>query len=109
MQLGSVSLTLLVGHLGAKPETRKVGGSTKATFSLATNTKWKDKNSGADVEKTEWHSIEVWGPLAENCAKYLDKGARVFVQGHNEVQRWTDSNQDEHSRLVVVADEVVFL
>jgi len=75
-----VNKVILVGNLGADPETREAGNSTVCNFRVATNESYKD-STGTLVEKTEWHSVVAWGKLAEICGTYLKKGSRVYVEG----------------------------
>ena len=71
----------LIGRLGAAPEIRQVGGNTVANLRLATSEKWTDKATGERQERTEWHSVELWGRKAEIAGQYLDKGSLIYVQG----------------------------
>lgn len=108
--MSSVNKVILIGNLGNDPEL-KYTPSNKAVcnLSVATNEKWKDK-SGAKQEKTEWHRVNVWGDLAENCAKYLKKGRTVYVEGRLETRKWDDKQTGEKRQATeIVADKVVFL
>ena len=79
--MGSVNKAILVGNLGADAELRHIdGGSTVASFRLATSESWTDKG-GARQDKTEWHTVNVWGKQAETLAEYLTKGRQVYVEG----------------------------
>lgn len=79
---------MLIGYLGKDPEVRSTqGGQTVANFSIATSRKWKDK-AGNKQEKTEWHSIVVWGKLAEICGQYLEKGKLVYLEGEIQTRTW---------------------
>ena len=75
-----VNKAIIVGNLGADPETREAGNSTVCNFRVATNESYKD-STGTLVEKTEWHSVVAWGKLAEICGAYLKKGSQVYVEG----------------------------
>jgi single-strand DNA-binding protein len=82
---------LLIGNLGRDPELRSTpSGQQRATFSLATNRQWKDKN-GERQEQTEWHNIVVWGKQAEIAQKYLTKGRQIFVEGRLQTRSWDDA------------------
>ena len=75
-----VNKVILVGNLGADPETRSMpSGMTVTNIRIATSESWKDKASGAQQERTEWHSIALFGRLGEIAAEYLRKGSQVFV------------------------------
>ena len=77
-----VNKVILVGNLGADPETRSMpSGMTVTNIRIATSESWKDKASGAQQERTEWHSIALFGRLGEIAAEYLRKGSQVFVEG----------------------------
>lgn len=76
----SVNKVILVGNLGNKPEQRDVNGRTVANFSIATNEAWTD-GSGNRQERTQWHRVAAWGKLGEICARHLDKGRKVYVEG----------------------------
>lgn len=78
---GSVNLGIIVGNLGGDPEVRQVGDTAVANFSVATSEKWIDKKSGERKERTDWHRVSAWGPLAEIAGKYLRKGSKVYCQG----------------------------
>ena len=72
----------IIGHLGKDPEVRYLpNGNAVANFSLATTEKWKDKNTGEQKEKTEWHRIKAFGMIGDLCGKYLKKGSKVFIEG----------------------------
>lgn len=88
-----LSRTEIIGHLGKDPEIRHLGnGSAVASFSVATTDKWKDKASGEDKERTEWHRCVVWGKQATNAAEWLSKGSLVYVEGQNETRKWEDND-----------------
>jgi single-strand DNA-binding protein len=75
-----VNKAIIVGNLGADPETREAGNSTVCNFRVATNESYKD-STGMLVDKTEWHSVVAWGKLAEICGTYLKKGSQVCIEG----------------------------
>ncbi len=76
----SVNKVILVGNLGNKPEQRDFNGRTVANFSVATNEGWTDSN-GQRQERTQWHRVAAWGKLGEICARHLDKGRKVYIEG----------------------------
>ena len=87
-----VNKVMLIGRLGADPETRYVpDGTMVVNFTMATDESWKNK-AGEKVQKTEWHRIEAWGKLAEICNTYLKKGALVFIEGKIKTQSWEDKD-----------------
>jgi single-strand DNA-binding protein len=82
---------LLIGHLGRDPEVRTMqNGGKVANLSLATSERWKDKDSGEQRERTEWHRVVIYGQLAEIAGKYLEKGALVAVRGKIQTRKWID-------------------
>lgn len=95
----------LLGRLGQDPEIRTTqSGEKVANFSLATGEQWKDKNTGEKRERTEWHRVVVWGPLAKIAEQYLTKGKRVLVEGAIRTRKWQDqSGQDRWSTEIVVS------
>ncbi len=95
----------LFGRLGKDPEIRTAqSGDKVASFSLATSEQWKDKATGEKKERTEWHSIVIWGALAGTAEKYLKKGNRVFLEGTLRTRKWQDqSGADRWSTEVVLS------
>ena len=88
--MSGINKVILIGHLGADPESRDINGKVATKFSLATSDSWTDKNTGQRKEKTEWHNIKLWGKLAETAQTYLKKGHKVYLEGHLETQKWQD-------------------
>ena len=104
-----VNKVIIVGNLGKAPELRKsTAGISVSNFTVATNEKWKDK-SGEKQEKTEWHRIVVWGPMADACEKYLDRGSSVYIEGRLQTREWTDKEDVKRYSTEIVASSVVFL
>lgn len=100
---------LLIGRLGKDPEVRyTTNGGSVATFSIATNENWTDKN-GQKQERTEWHRIVVWGKLGEICGQYLSKGREAFVEGRLQTREWTDKEGHKRYTTEIVATNVQFL
>lgn len=108
--MASVNKVILIGNLGATPELKYLpSGQAVCTFSLATTEKWNDKG-GQTQERTEWHSVEVWGKQAEACGKYLDKGRSVYVEGQIRTDSWEDKETGQKKyRVKIVARDVRFL
>lgn len=104
-----VNQVMLVGHLGQAPELRQTtGGKPVATFSVATNKKWKD-GSGKEREDTQWHRVVTYGAQASSCGRCLSKGRQVFVQGELRTHEWTDKEGLKRWTTEVIAQRVVFL
>lgn len=95
----------LMGRLGKDPEVRTTqGGEKVVTFSIATGEKWKDKATGEERERTEWHNVVVWGALAGVAERYLRKGARVLVEGAIRTRKWQDQEgRDRWSTEIVLS------
>lgn len=102
---GSLNKVMLIGNLGADPETRTFqNGGKVCNLRLATSESWKDKNTGERQERTEWHSVAVFGDgLAGVAERYLRKGSKVYVEGKLETRKWQDqSGADRYSTEVVL-------
>ena len=102
---GSVNKVILVGNLGRDPEVRSMqSGDKVCNLSVATSERWKDRNSGEMQEKTEWHRVVMFDQkLVEVAEKYLQKGAKVFLEGQLQTRKWTDqSGQEKYTTEVVL-------
>ena len=97
--MASVNKVIIVGNLGADPETRYTpGGDAVTNIRVATTDKWKDKTSGEMKEATEWHRVSFFGRLAEVAGEYLKKGSQVYVEGSLRTRKWQDKEgQDRYS------------
>jgi single-strand DNA-binding protein len=105
-----VNKVILVGNLGADPETRKMpNGNTATNIRIATSESWKDKVTGEQKERTEWHSVAFFGRLAEVVAEYSRKGSQVYVEGRLRTRKWTDKNSVDRYSTEVLADNVQLL
>jgi len=90
--MASVNKVIVVGNLGADPETRYMpSGDAVCNFSVATTDKWKDKQSGEWKEATTWHRISAFGKLAEICGQYLKKGSQIYCEGKLQTRKFTDA------------------
>lgn len=99
----SVSKTILIGNLGSDPEVRFMpNGNAVCNFSLATTEKWKDKQSGQQQERTEWHRISIFGKLAEIAGQYLRKGSKVYIEGRNQTREWEKDGIKRYTTEVIV-------
>ncbi|CQJ12349.1 single-stranded DNA-binding protein [Yersinia mollaretii] len=99
-----VNKVILVGNLGQDPEVRYLpNGGAVASITLATSESWRDKATGEQKEKTEWHRIVLFGKLAEVAGEYLRKGSQVYIEGALQTRKWQDqSGQDRYTTEVVV-------
>ena len=104
----SVNKVILVGHLGKDAETKFTpGGAARTTFSVATNRRWKDQQSGEWKEETDWHNIVLW--RSENVANYLLKGKQVYVEGRLQTRNYEDKDGRKVYVTEVVAEDVILL
>ena len=101
-----VNKVILVGTLGRDPDMKyTAAGKAIASTSLATNESWKDKNTGEKQERTEWHNIVFFGPLAEIAGKYLKKGGQVYIEGSLRTDKYVDKQGiEKYSTKVNVND-----
>jgi single-strand DNA-binding protein len=105
-----VNKVILVGNLGADPETRSMpSGMTVTNIRIATSESWKDKSSGAQQERTEWHSVALFGRLGEIAAEYLRKGSQVFVEGKLRTRKWQDKTGNDRFTTEIIADNMQML
>ena len=107
--MSSVNKVILIGRLGADPEVRYTqGGQPVASLRMATSENWTDRD-GQRQERTEWHSITVWGKQAELCGQYLAKGRQVYLEGRLQTREYTDREGINRKAVDVVANQIVFL
>lgn len=101
-----VNKVILVGTLGQDPEVRYMqGNKAVANLSLATNESWRDKQTGEQKEKTEWHRVVLFGKLAEVAGEYLKKGAQVYIEGQLRTRKWTDQAGVERYTTEIVVGQ----
>ena len=104
-----INKVILVGNLGQDPETRSTGGGNSVTqLRLATTEKYKDRDGNLQ-ERTEWHTVVVWGKQGEACGKHLTKGRQVYVEGRLQTRKWQDKEGKDRYSTEVVGDNVRFL
>jgi single-strand DNA-binding protein len=105
----SVNKVILLGHLGKDAETKFTpSGVAKTNFTVATNRRWKDQQSGEWKDVTDWHNVVLW--RSENVANYLLKGKQVYVEGRLESRSWDDQQSGQKRYITeVVADDVILL
>jgi single-strand DNA-binding protein len=104
----SVNKVILLGHLGKDAETKFTpSGVSRSTFTIATNRRWKDQQSGEWKEETDWHNCVLW--RSENLANYLTKGKQVYVEGRLQTRSWDDKDGQKRYTTEVVCDDLVLL
>ncbi|OIT13587.1 single-stranded DNA-binding protein [Ralstonia solanacearum] len=100
--MASVNKVIIVGNLGADPETRYMpSGDAVTNIRVATTDRFKDKGSGEMRESTEWHRISFFGRLAEVAGEYLKKGSQVYVEGRLKTRQWEKDGQKQYSTEIV--------
>ena len=110
MAKGTVNKVILVGNLGADPEMRYMpSGAAVANLRIATTESWKDQQ-GQTQDRTEWHTVVIFGKLGEIAGQYLRKGSKVYLEGRLQTRKWQDKNtgQDRYS-TEIVANEMTML
>ena len=109
MQKGSVNKVVLVGHLGADPESRFTpSGVAVSTFNMATNESWKNKE-GEYEDRTEWHRIVLYGKAAETASEYMKKGQLAYVEGRIRTRSWEDKDGMTRYTTEVLGDRFTML
>jgi len=105
-----INKVILIGHLGADPETRAMpSGMTVANLRLATTESWKDKQSGEQQERTEWRNVALFGRLGEIAAEYLRKGSQVYIEGRLRTRKWQDKEGRDRYTTEIVGNEMQML
>jgi single-strand DNA-binding protein len=111
MAKGSVNKVILIGNLGKDPEVRYTPtGLAVANITMATTESWKDKQTGTNQEKTEWHRVVFYQRLAEIAGEYLRKGSKIFIEGRLQTRKWQDktTGQDKYT-TEIIADSMQML
>ena len=107
--MASLNKAMIIGNLGKDPEIRATpSGQSVATFSLATNEKFKNKN-GEQEERTEWHNVVLWGKLADIAGQYLAKGKSVYIEGRIQTRKWEGKDGDVRYTTEIVGDKIQML
>ncbi len=105
-----VNKVILIGTAGKDPETRYMpSGAAVTNISIATNESWKDKQTGEQKERTEWHNLVFFGRLAEVVAAYVRKGSQIYVEGSLTTEKWQDKNGNDRYTTKVKCNEMQML
>jgi single-strand DNA-binding protein len=105
-----INKVILIGNLGQDPETRTMpSGMTVANLRIATSENWKDKQTGEQKERTEWHTVACFGRLGEIAGEYLRKGSQVYIEGSLRTRKWQDKEGKDRYSTEVIADEMQML
>ena len=105
-----INKVIIVGNLGNDPDTRYMpSGGAVTNLSVATSESWKDKQTGEQKERTEWHKVAMFGRLAEIAAEYLRKGSQVYIEGRLRTRKWQDRDGNDRYTTEIIADEMQML
>ena len=105
-----INKVILIGNLGADPETRAMpSGTTVANLRIATSESWRDKQTGEQQERTEWHRVALFGRLAEIAGEYLRKGSQVYIEGSLRTRKWQDKQGNERYSTEIVGNDLQML
>lgn len=100
-----VNKVILIGNAGGNPELRSTGsGSAVANLTLATSESWKDKQTGEQQDRTEWHRLVFFGRLAEIAGDYIKKGSKLYIEGSLRTRKWEKEGVDHYTTEIVVAE-----
>lgn len=101
---GSINKVILVGNLGADPEVRSLpSGGQVANLRIATSERWKDRNTGEQRERTEWHRVVIFNDgLAKVAQNYLKKGSKVYIEGQIQTRKWEKDGQEQYTTEIVL-------
>ena len=106
----SVNKVILVGRLGAEPESRSFpDGGSICNLRLATSESWKDKQTGERKERTEWHRVVLRNRLGEVAQQYLHKGSQLYIEGRIQTRKWQDQNGQDRYSTEIMASEMTML
>ena len=105
MARSGINKVIIVGNLGQDPEIKyTAGGAAVTTLSIATSDSWKDKESGMDQERTEWHRVVLWRRLAEIAGEFLKKGSKVYIEGQLQTRKWEQEGQTRYTTEIIARD-----
>ena len=105
-----VNKVILIGNLGADPEVKYMpNGNAVANVTVATTESWKDKQSGEQKDKTEWHRVVFFRRLAEIAGEYLKKGSQIYIEGKLQTRKWQDKNGNDRYTTEIIANEMQML
>jgi len=106
----SVNKVILVGRLGAEPESRSFpDGGSICNLRMATSENWKDKQTGERRERTEWHRVVLRNRLGEVAQQYLHKGSQVYIEGRIQTRKWQDQNGQDRYSTEIIGDQMTML
>jgi single-strand DNA-binding protein len=105
-----INKAILIGNLGRDPETRHTqAGAAVTHFSVATSDSWRDKQTGEQQERTEWHNVVCFARLAEIAGEYLRKGSKVYIEGRIQTRKWQDKEGLDRYTTEIIANDMQML
>lgn len=105
-----INKAILIGNLGVDPETRHTaGGNAVTNIRIATSESWRDRQSGEQQERTEWHRVVLFGKLGEIAGEYLRKGSKVYIEGRIQTRKWQGQDGQDRYTTEIVANEMQML
>jgi single-strand DNA-binding protein len=105
-----INKVILIGNLGRDPQTRYTqGGAAVTNFSVATSESWKDRQSGEQQERTEWHNVVCFARLGEVAGEYLRKGSKVYIEGRLQTRKWQDKDGNDRYTTEIIANDMQML
>ena len=105
-----INKVILIGNLGADPDTRHTaGGNAVTNLSVATSESWRDRQTGEQRENTEWHRVVLFGKLGEIAGEYLRKGSKVYLEGRLQTRKWQDRDGNDRWTTEIIANEMQML
>lgn len=108
--MSGVNKAIILGNLGRDPEVRNLpNGGQVASISVATSEKWKDKNTGQQQERTEWHRVVFFNRLAEVVGQYLSTGSKIYVEGQIRTRKWQDKDGNDRYTTEIVGQQMQML
>lgn len=110
MATRGVNKVILIGNLGQDPEVKYMpNGNAVTNISVATTDTWKDKNTGQQQERTEWHRVVMFRRLAEIAGEYLRKGSKIYLEGRLQTRKWQDQSGQDRYTTEIIADQMQML
>lgn len=105
-----INKVILIGNLGRDPEVRYTpNGGAIANITVATTDQWKDKQTGQNQDRTEWHRVVMFGRLGEIAGEYLKKGSQVYIEGRLQTRKWQDKDGNDRYTTEIVANDMQML
>lgn len=105
MSRSGINKVIVVGNVGQEPDVKQTtNGSTIVNLSIATSESWKDKNTGDQQERTEWHRVVFFNRLAEIVEQYVKKGSKVYIEGSLRTRKWQKDGQDRYTTEIVASE-----